>query len=150
MEITSELKIKRHIDLPSKTVINLMFSSRYVEEQIASELKDHELSIPQYNVLRILRGHNGRPASLGCIQERMVDKNSNTTRLVDKLINKGLTSRRTCPDNRRKVEIELTDSGLNLLSKLDPITLGINEQLTRNLTKNEQVQLNTLLDKLRG
>lgn len=149
MDLKEELKINGDIDLPSETVINLMYTSRWLEEQMSYVLKEYDLTIPQFNVLRILRGQKGKPASLSCIQERMVDKNSNTTRLVDKLIKKELTSRRICPDNRRKVEIELTDKGQHLLSQLDPVTENKNVAMTAKLATDELKTLNELLNRLR-
>ena len=79
----------------------------------------------------------------------VVDRSSNTTRLVDKLIKKELVSRRICPDNRRKVEIEITANGLTLLKELDPLTSAENASNTSSLNDDELVTLNNLLDKLR-
>ena len=114
MKIEDALKLSSNTDLKSKTLINLHYTSRFFEERFASLLKEFDLSVPQFNVLRILRGQKGKPASLACIQERMVDKNSNTTRLVDKLILKNLVLRKVCPENRRKIEITITIQGQNL------------------------------------
>jgi len=84
-------------------------------------LKPYDVSLQQFNVLRILRGQKGTPANLSTIQERMVSKMSNTTRLVDKLIRKELVVRVTCPTNRRKVDISITPAGLKLLEEIDGI-----------------------------
>ncbi len=149
MKIEQVIKTSSTLDFPTKTVINLMYTTRIMEEAVSSVLKEYDLTTPQYNVLRILRGQKGTPASLSCIQERMVDKNSNTTRLVDKLIKKSFADRRICPHNRRKVEIIITESGLDLLKKLDPVTRDTNAKMLENLTKKEIETLNNLLDKLR-
>lgn len=149
MKIEEALKIGNGLDLSSKTLINIQYTSRFLEEHFAALLKEFDLSTPQFNVLRILRGQKGKPASLACIQERMVDRSSNTTRLVDKLIKKALVSRRICPANRRKVEIEITSAGLELLEDLDPLTAAANAKNTATLTTTELETLNTLLDKLR-
>ncbi|MBQ51114.1 MAG: MarR family transcriptional regulator [Leeuwenhoekiella sp.] len=149
MKIEDALKIGNGLDLSSKTLINIQYTSRILEEKFATLLKEYDLSTPQFNVLRILRGQKGKPASLACIQERMVDRSSNTTRLVDKLIKKELVSRRICPDNRRKVEIEITANGLKLLKELDPLTSAANANNTSSLNDDELVTLNNLLDKLR-
>ena len=149
MKIEDALKIGNGLDLSSKTLINIQYTSRILEEKFATLLKEYDLSTPQFNVLRILRGQKGKPASLACIQERMVDRSSNTTRLVDKLIKKELVSRRICPDNRRKVEIEITTNGLTLLKELDPLTSAANASNTSSLNDDELVTLNNLLDKLR-
>ena len=148
--MTIEETIKaRPMPLKTKTLINIMYTSRVVEEVMANLLKEYELSSQQFNVLRILRGQNGKPASLFTIQERMVDRNSNTTRLVDKLIKKELVARRICPHNRRKVEITITKKGEELLKALDPQTMQLNAEITGNLSDGELAQLNNLLDKLR-
>lgn len=150
MKIEEALKINSALDLSSKTLINMQYTSRLLEEKFAALLKEHGLSTPQFNVLRILRGQKGKPASLACIQERMVDRSSNTTRLVDKLIAKGMVERRICPANRRKVEIEIAKPGLDLLKKLDPLTKKSNAKNASNLTEDELLTLNNLLDKLRN
>ncbi|MCW9038226.1 MarR family transcriptional regulator [Altibacter sp.] len=137
------------MSLPTKTVINMAYTSSMVEETILAVLKPYDLSIQQYNVLRILRGQKGNPANLSTIQERMVDRNSNTTRLVDKLIKKGWVRRQICKNNRRKVEIFITEKGMETLQELDPLTEGNNKALLDNLSETELDTLNRLLDKLR-
>tara|TARA_R110002124_G_scaffold287349_1_gene473571 strand:- start:21393 stop:21854 length:462 start_codon:yes stop_codon:yes gene_type:complete len=133
----------------TKTVINIMYTSRTIEEAIMTTLKPYGLTMPQYNVMRILRGQNGNPANLSTVQERMIDKSSNTTRLVDKLIKKGWVARRICKANRRKVEIFITDQGLEVLKELDPIIEQNNENILKNLSEAQMEQLNDLLDTLR-
>ena len=150
MKIEDALKLSSNTDLKSKTLINLHYTSRFFEERFASLLKEFDLSVPQFNVLRILRGQKGKPASLACIQERMVDKNSNTTRLVDKLILKNLVLRKVCPENRRKIEITITEQGLDLLKTLDPVTQKNNADHTSALSSEELELLNNLLDKLKS
>ncbi|MCC4214327.1 MarR family winged helix-turn-helix transcriptional regulator [Leeuwenhoekiella parthenopeia] len=149
MTIEEALHISAKLDLESKTAINLQYTSRILEEKFAGLLKEYDLTTPQFNVLRILRGQKGKPASLACIQDRMVDRNSNTTRLVDKLIKKDWVKRRVCPDNRRMVEIEITPDGLTILEQLDPLTREINAKNVAPLTQDELLTLNTLLDKLK-
>ena len=134
----------------TKSVVNLMYTARFIEEQTSGVIKQYGLTAQQYNVLRILRGQRGKPANLSTIQERMIDKSSNTTRLVDKLLKKGFVERQVCPDNRRKVEITITSKGLALLTEMDPLVEGNNASLMENLSKAELEILNTLLDKLRN
>ena len=149
MSIESAIKTIHKLGITTKTVINLMYTTRIVEEAIAAALKPYDLSIQQYNVLRILRGQNGNPANLSTIQDRMVDRSSNTTRLVDKLIKKGWVARNICAQNRRKVEIFITDDGLEMLKILDPITENNNEKIVNNLSYQQLEDLNGLLDLLR-
>ncbi len=136
--------------LPRKTVINMMYTSNLISETITDALKPFQLSLQQFNVLRILRGQKGNPANLSTIQERMIHKMSNTTRLVDKLINKKLVKREICEENRRKVEITITKNGLDLLKKLDVIIDNTEEKIIQHLNKKETLALNNLLEKLRS
>jgi len=99
--------------------------------------------------LRILRGQKGNPANMCVIQERMIAKNSNTTRLIDKLLLKDLVTREVCPDNRRKIEVQITPKGLELLLELDPKVIEHEKLFSKNLTTQELTQLNILLEKYR-
>lgn len=147
--IDKAIKSIHKMAISTKTVVNLMYTSRIIEESIALVLRPYELSIQQYNVLRILRGQHGNPSNLSTIQERMIDRSSNTTRLVDKLISKGFVKRQVCAANRRKVEIFITEDGLEVLKTLDPITEKNNETLLKNLTSDQLEELNLILDTLR-
>jgi len=149
MRIETAIKTIHKMGINTKTVINLMYTSRIMEEAIAAVLKPYDLSIQQYNVMRILRGQKGNPANLSTLQERMVDRSSNTTRLVDKLIKKGWVERNVCAHNRRKVEIFITEKGLAILKELDPITEDNNKKIVSSLSTNQLEDLNTLLDLLR-
>ncbi|QIE59126.1 MarR family transcriptional regulator [Rasiella rasia] len=150
MRIEEEIKATGVMELAAKTVINIAYTSRSLEEPFKTFLKEYDLSTQQFNVLRILRGQRGKPANLSTLQERMIDRNSNTTRLVDKLLKKGWVVRQVCANNRRKIEIFITEDGLQLLKTLDPIVTEKNKRSVSNLTKTELGTLNTLLDKLRS
>uniref|UniRef100_UPI00261BDFB2 MarR family winged helix-turn-helix transcriptional regulator n=1 Tax=Flavobacterium sp. TaxID=239 RepID=UPI00261BDFB2 len=102
-----------------------------------------------FNVLRILRGQKGNPANMSMIQERMITKNSNTTRLIDKLLAKSLVTRNVCPENRRKIEIVITAKGRALLEELDPLVAANEELFVKNLSEDEQKVLIELLEKFR-
>ncbi|WP_327018017.1 MarR family transcriptional regulator [Croceibacter atlanticus] len=132
-----------------KLVIELFKSNVWANDIIQEVFKQHDISMQQFNVLRILRGQKGNPANLSDIQERMISKMSNTTRLVDKLIAKGLTSRITCPNNRRKVNITITKKGLALLDVIDPILDKHEKEMTDALTKEEKIKLTSLLLKMK-
>lgn len=149
MDIETAIQTIHKMAIHTKTVINMMYTTRIIEEAVSTVLKPHELTIQQYNVLRILRGQKGKPANMSTIQERMVDRSSNTTRLVDKLIFKGWAKRSVCEQNRRKVEILITSAGLELLKELDPITEENNKKILNNLSEAELIELNRLLDTLR-
>ena len=150
MNIEDLIKTKAKLPLHKRVLINLIYTERILKEQINTELKSFDISIQQFNVLRILKGQQGTPANLSTIQERMVNKMSNTTRLVDKLLNKGLVERRICPANRRKIEITITQEGLNFLKEVDPVIEDLEKKITAPFTQSELEQFNTLLDKLRS
>jgi DNA-binding MarR family transcriptional regulator len=112
-------------------------------------LKPKDLSPEQYNVLRILRGQQGKPLTIAAIQERMLNTMSNASRLVDKLKAKDLVKREECPQNRRKVDVHITDKGLLLLELVEPQIEILNQKVI-HLEEPELLVLNGLLDKLRG
>ncbi|MBO3117699.1 MarR family transcriptional regulator [Winogradskyella sp. DF17] len=149
-ELNQQLQIKADIPLPRASVINVFFTNNWMKDELLLCLKPYDLSLEQFNVMRILRGQNNNPINLQDIQNRMVTKMSNTTRLVDKLITKGFVKRTICKENRRKVEIVITKRGLETLDKLDPVFFDREKQLTQNLTTIELEQLNKLLIKLRN
>ncbi len=147
-----EKSIKNSIPLSSeaRTTVNILYTSRFIEDQSAPVYKEYGITAAHFNILRILRGQKGQPANLSTIQERMIDRSSNTTRLIDKLILKNWVTRQICPSNRRKIEVNITDLGLEKLLEIDR---GVEQTLTRilsNLTEKEMGQLNTLLDKVRA
>ena len=147
-QLEEVLKISKSIPLSKATVIRVFYSNNGIKDELLSALKPFDLSIEQFNVLRILRGQKGQPITLQDIQDRMVSKMSNTTRLVDKLIKKDFVHRQTCKTNRRKVDISITDEGLAILKTLDPLIDQAEQNVTQNLSKKELEQLNTLLSKL--
>ncbi|HKI46126.1 MAG TPA: MarR family transcriptional regulator [Balneolales bacterium] len=130
--------------------LNLLVTTSRSTSAVGAIFRQSGLTEQQYNVLRILRGRSPEPVNLSEIQERMIDKSSNATRLVEKLKQKGLADRHTCKENRRKVDITITDKGLKLLSDLDPKIEGKIDDLFRNLNDDEIRSLDSLLEKFRG
>ena len=149
-ELSKILKTKANLPLSQASVINLFYTANWMKDDLLVKLKPFDLSLEQFNVLRILRGQKGKAINLQDIQERMVSKMSNTTRLVDKLIKKKFVHRTICKSNRRKVEISITDLGLETLEMVDPIIYSTEKNITKNLTQEELTQLNTLLTKLKN
>jgi len=147
-DLNFRLKTESNLTLEKQTVINLFLAQTFSKTKLMSILKPHDLSIEQFNVLRILRGQRGNPVNLKDVQDRMVSKMSNTTRLIDKLILKDFVKRTECPENRRKIELFITDKGLKQLAKIDPIIDQTEIEITSNLTSTELQQLNHLLTKL--
>jgi DNA-binding MarR family transcriptional regulator len=137
------------MEISKKAVLNIIYTQNVINEHFNEILKPYDLSGEQYNVLRILRGQKGCPANMCLIQERMLAKTSNTTRLVDKLLLKELVTREVCPENRRKIEVLITQKGLNVLSELDPKITENENKFFNNLSNTELEQLNELLEKFR-
>lgn len=147
MDVEKIIKTDTKIPLKSRTVIHFMLVNHKINETITTRLKPYEVSLQQFNVLRILRGQHGEPANLSTLNERMVTKMSNTSRLVDKLLLKGYVQRRTCSANRRKIEITITDNGKEELEKMDRAMKDAEDKILENLSHKELEQLNFLFDK---
>lgn len=141
--------IKTNVEMPlhKRTIIHFSLVMSKIDDEISTCLKPFEISIQQFNVLSILRGQKGNPANLSTINERMVSKMSNTTRLVDKLLLKGFVNRKVCEKNRRKVEILITKSGINMLNEIDGILFETEKKILENFNSTELHELNTLLNK---
>ena len=150
MNIEEQLKTSTKLPESRKLVLNLIVTASHISEKLAEALKPFEISNQQFNVLRILRGQKEKPANLSTIQDRMVNKMSNTTRLVDKLVDKKLCERIVCPSNRRKVEIRITKNGMELLSTLDPIIDKVENDFAGKINEEELISLNTRLNELRS
>ncbi|WP_036155966.1 MarR family winged helix-turn-helix transcriptional regulator [Maribacter forsetii] len=147
MNVEEIIKTNQQMPLEKRTLIHIALVANKIDEEIATVLKPFDVSIQQFNVLRILRGQNGKPANLSTINERMVTKMSNTTRLVDKLILKGFVNRTICLKNRRKVEIIITKGGLNMLNEIDGILFEAEKKILKNFNDAELHELNELLNK---
>lgn len=149
MKIEQILKSTIDYKESTRAILNIMYTDNVITESFNEIVKPYDISGEQYNVLRILRGQKGTPANMCVIQERMLAKTSNTTRLVDKLLLKELVTRNVCPDNRRKIEVLITEKGLLLLNELEPQLKEHEESFANNLEPEELQQLNHLLEKYR-
>jgi len=129
--------------------LNLLYTTNWLSNSQACLLKPYDLTPQQYNVLRILRGQYPKPVRVNDIIERMLDKMSNASRLVDKLLLKALVKRTECPHDRRAVDVVITEAGLEILSELDKMQESWENQLKR-LSEQEADLLSELIDKLRG
>lgn len=147
MNVEKIIKTDKQIPITSRTIIHISLVETKINEMMTAALKPQGVSLQQFNVLRILRGQKGKPANLSTLNERMVTKMSNTTRLVDKLILKGYVDRMVCPSNRRKVEINITPNGESALQKMDKAIKIAEEKLLENFTGDDLAALNDLLDK---
>jgi DNA-binding MarR family transcriptional regulator len=149
MRIEEEIKQKKFKSEYHKVALNLIYTSNWIQLKQNRMFKSADLSAQQYNILRILRGQHPNAANLGLIQERMLDKNSNASRLVEKLKLKKLVDRKESKADRRQVDIEITEKGLQLLKELD-VLVDESEILYKTISEEEAVELNRILDKLRG
>jgi DNA-binding MarR family transcriptional regulator len=149
MRLEEAIKQKEFKDQYNKAIVNLLYTQSFIVTKQSSLFKPFGLSPEQYNVLRILKGQNGNPISVSSIQERMLNKMSNASRLVEKLKQKGMVVREECPSDRRQVDILITEKGMNVLSQLHNQMHELNRSLIQ-LNGEEVDQLNFLLDKLRG
>ena len=150
MKIEEIIKSTTPLNNSTRTVLNVLYTHNVLNEKFNEVLKAYDLSGEQYNVLRILRGQKGSPANMCVIQERMLARTSNTTRLVDKLLLKNLVTRNVCPENRRKIEVLITQKGLDILKELDPKVIDHEQFFSKNLSLGELEQLIHLLEKYRN
>ncbi len=149
MKIEDEIKQERFKNPIQKAVVNLLFTSSWFNALHQAELKPHKISPEQYNILRILRGSYPEPLTVKSLMERMIDRMSNASRLVDKLVKRNLVKRTTCSSDRRAVDVVITGEGLRFLEDIEQRKRLIHK-LNLALTDEEANQLSDLLDKLRN
>jgi len=132
--------------MDSKEVIITLIKINYeINIELMTALKPYGISIQQFNVLRILRGQKGVAANLSTVQERMINKMSNTTRLIDKLIEKSFVERIICKENRRKIELFITNKGLVYLKQIDPVIDKVEEKMIGHLKNEDKQKIVSLL-----
>lgn len=149
MKLEDEIKQHSFRNEYHKLAVNIIFTHSWLMSKIYELLDEYDLTPQQFNLLRILRGQYPQPASITLLKERMLDKMSDASRLVERLVTKGLVERKICPVDRRKVDVVITKKGLKILEKIDK-TDDEMDSFLKNITKEEAEQLNQLLDKLRG
>jgi DNA-binding MarR family transcriptional regulator len=149
MNSKSENEKGVNTNLRLETINNLLSTGNWVYEKSAEHLKQFALSVEQYNVLLILEKLGETTANMSTIQNSMISKMSNTTRLVEKLRLKGLLTREQSQENRRKVEINITDKGILLLNEIETSQIRKEKEIVKNLTKRDLLTLNKLLNKLK-
>ena len=150
MSIETDIKQNAPFRTPyQRVMVNLMYTSNWIATNQTQLLKPSGLTPQQYNVLRILRGQYPNPVKVSDITERMLDKMSNASRLVDKLVLKKLVLRTECPSDRRAVDVVITEKGMELLSKIDVHMDEWSDNQRKKLTEEEAIHLSQLLDRLR-
>lgn len=150
MDLKEELKMEGFSSPYQKVLLNLMFTGAWWEAKVREALKEFGLTEQQYNVLRILKGQKGKPLNLYMIQERMIHRTSNATRIVERLRKKGCVERVTCPSNRRQVEVSITSEGERVLEEAGPAMKALEERIAEAMGQEQVEELNRLLEQIRN
>ena len=148
--IGEEIQQSEFSDVYQKLGINILFTAAWFGEMNRIALKDYKISLPQYNVLRVLRGQKGQAISVAGLCERMIDKSSNASRIVDKLEIRRLVLRRVCDKDRRQVDVIITEKGLALLEDLDEKVPTFKTIMSKQLSYKDVETLNFALDQIRN
>ncbi len=146
--LEDEIKQSKFHSESEKLLVNIIFTHNYLQAKFELMFKKFGITAQQYNILRILKGQYPKNISLIDIKNRMLDKNSDVSRIIERMRKKNLVTRKICPTNRRAVEISITQKGLDLLSQINPHLLK-HHQIVEHLSKEEIKTLNDLLDKIR-
>lgn len=150
MGIQEDIKQKRAFrNEHQKAVVNILFTYGWLQEKIRLSMEPFDITMQQYNVLRILRGSHPDPISTQEIRRRMLDKMSDVSRIVDRLIIKKLVEKRVCDTDKRLVDVTISDAGLTLLSKMEVYEQQM-DSIIEAISEHEAADLNRLLDKMRG
>ncbi len=131
-----------------KALVNIIYTHNYLNNELSDIFRNYQITRQQFNVLRILRGQYPKPANINLIKDRMLDKMSDASRIVERLRVKGLVVREQCVEDRRAVEVTISEEGLNLLKNTDVHSKRF-KSLLSNLSDKEAHKLNELLDKIR-
>lgn len=149
MKLEDEIHQKKFKSGSEKLAVNLLYTSHWLNALYSNFFKNSDITSQQYNVLRILRGQYPNTCNIKLIRERMLDRMSDASRIVDKLKTKGLLTRNECPEDRRNMDILISSKGLELLKSLDDLEEKF-KKVFHTLDETEINTLNHLLDKLRG
>lgn len=149
MRLEDEIYQKKFDSVYQKLHLNLNYTNNWLRDKESQLFRQFGITTQQYNVLRILRGSYPEPYSTAQIRERMLDKLSDASRIVDRLLKKGLVERNVCPADKRLVDIIISKQGLVLLSKMEE-RIQKSADLLNNLTAEEANLINQLLDKIRN
>jgi DNA-binding MarR family transcriptional regulator len=148
MEIGKEINSNKFENNHQKSIVNLIYTYGWITNLLKQRLNKYDITLQQFNVLRILRGQRPNPATINLIKERMLDKMSDASRIVDRLVQKELVDRTVNTNDRRAVDILITNKGLNILSKLDAELL-FDQILNEDFNNADAGILSDLLDKMR-
>jgi DNA-binding MarR family transcriptional regulator len=147
--IEDEIKQSKFRSEGQKLIINLIYTYNQISGQMATLLQPHGLTMQQYNILRILKGQYPNPSTNNLVKDRMLDRNSDVTRLIDRMIRNGLVTRTSCEKDRRRVDILITQQGLDVLDAIQAQETDL-DVIALRLPEEEQRVMNDMLDRLRG
>lgn len=149
MEIEKEIYNRKFENSHQKAVVNLLYTYGWITNLLRLLLNKHNVTLQQYNILRILRGQHPNPATINILKERMLDKMSDASRIVERLVQKDLVIRCVSDKDRRAVDILISQNGLDILQKLDT-EISLKAMLSNKISEEEASTLSGLLDKMRG
>lgn len=145
-EIKSNIKDERR-----KLILNVLYTSNWIDKIYTPIFKKNAITNAQFNILRILKGSAPNPLSVGEIKDRIMFKQTDITRMIDRLVEKDLVTRSLCKNNRRKMDVSISKTGEKLLNKINPeIEAAEKEHFSENISTEEAKEANISLDKLRG
>ncbi len=148
MKLEQAIKSKAITNSKERAILNIFFTNNWLQANMQAYFKKYDLTIQQYNALRIIRGQLPQPATVAIIKERMMDKMSDASRITDRLEKLGFVTRVVCKDDKRRVHIHLTQKGVELMNKMDQ-TIVETQDLMKKLNEEELASLNIILDKIR-
>lgn len=148
MKIEEEINQSKFNSPQEKAIVNIIFTANAIEDAFKKALKMYDISLPQYNVLRILKGRKDGYATCGDLKEVMLDKNPDVTRLCDKLVLKKLIVRSNNKNNRRQILLRISDKGLQALEEINPYFAAVNTGLN-GISSEKLEQLSDILDEIR-
>lgn len=148
MKLEQEIKQPKFRNEFHKLAVNILYTNSWLVNLYANLFSKYDITSNQFNILRILRGQYPNPATVNLLKERMLDKMSDASRLVERLRIKGLIKRDLKPNDRRCVDVIITEKGLLLLKEIDKLN-DRHDSFLKKLSESEAKKLNNLLDKLR-
>jgi len=149
MQLQKETHTSRFESEHQQAIVNVLFTYTWCIDKLKQVILPYDITTQQFNILRILRGQYPNPSTINLLKSRMLDKMSDASRIVDRLVQKGLVAKTANDKDKRAVDILITNKGLQLLKRMDQ-EVSISDVASQNLTEEEATQLNILLDKMRG
>lgn len=149
MQLQKETKTSKFESEYQQAIVNVLFTYGWCIDNLKKEIEAYDITTQQFNILRILRGQYPNPSTISLLKSRMLDKMCDASRIVDRLVQKGYVLKATSPNDKRAVDILITEKGLTLLKQIGT-EVNLWAFVSANLTEEEAIQLNNLLDKMRG